>query len=162
MYYLTLTTLHIIFAGIWLVNFIVEPVLRKQIIINNNKSGERKFINLYLLFLNLFGMVGSIGILITGIALVIGSGFYGFFQFTANHWLTTKQVILIVIFILIGAGIIPTAKKIRSAVGSDLDSTQPISEDGYKSLEKIYLLGRIINILVLVNFILAITHRYIL
>lgn len=162
MYYLTLTTLHIIFAGIWLANFFIEPILRKQIIINNNKSGERKFINLYLLFLNLLGIIGSVGILISGILLVINSGLYGFFQFTANHWLTTKQVILLLILVIIGAGIIPNAKKIRLAIGSDLESTLPISEDGYKSLGKIYLLSRIVNILVLVNFILAIMHRYIL
>jgi hypothetical protein len=161
MYYLSIVTLHIIFAGIWLLNFAAEPVLRKQIIINKNKSGERKFINLYLLFVNLFGMTGSMGILLTGIALVVTSGFFGFFQFGANHWLATKQVLLVVIFTIIGAVIIPSAKKVRASIGKDLDSTIQIGEDGYKALDKIYLFGRIINMLVLINFILALTHRYI-
>ncbi len=82
MYYYTILTLHIVFAGIWLINFATEPVLRWQILTNKNKSGERKFISLYLTFANLLGMIGAIGILTTGITLVLNSG-YGFFRFSS-------------------------------------------------------------------------------
>src|SRR3989339_1279869 len=81
MYYYTILTLHIVFAGIWLINFATEPVLRWQILTNKNKSGERKFISLYLTFANLLGMIGAIGILTTGITLVLNSG-YVFFRIT--------------------------------------------------------------------------------
>ena len=91
MYFYTILTLHIVFAGMWLLNFVSEPVLRSQIVNNKNKSGERKFISLYLTFANFLGMIGAIGILVTGIALVLNSS-YGFFRMTDNHWLATKQI----------------------------------------------------------------------
>ena len=43
-YYPTLITLHIIFAGIWLVNFITGIIFKKLITTNKQKSGERKLI----------------------------------------------------------------------------------------------------------------------
>jgi hypothetical protein len=84
-------TMHIIFAGMWLINLISDSVLKRYILKNKNKSGEKKFIHLYLTFTNLFGMVGAMGILITGIVLVTLNPFYGFFQMNGNHWLTAKQ-----------------------------------------------------------------------
>lgn len=161
MYYLTILTLHIMFSGIWLINFLTEPIFRKQILINKNKNGQKKLIRLYLLLQNLIGMIGAIGIMLTGIFLVINSGSYGFFQFTANHWLTTKQIILVIILVLIGIGIIPNAKKVQSAIGNDLESTSDLNEVGNNALNKIYFFLKTINILVLINFILALTHRFI-
>ncbi|MBI3124994.1 MAG: hypothetical protein HYZ10_11380 [Ignavibacteriales bacterium] len=159
MYYYTILTFHIVFAGIWLINFATEPVLRWQILTNKNKSGERKFISLYLTFANLLGMIGAIGILTTGITLVLNSG-YGFFRMTDNHWLATKQILMIVLLIIIGAVLVPAAKKLRSALGNDLESGTPISDEGYKTLGKIFTLNKVINIIVLINFLFAITHRY--
>jgi len=159
MYFYTILTLHIVFAGIWLLNFVSEPVLRSQILTNKNKSGERKFISLYLTFANLLGIIGATGILVTGIALVLNSS-YGFFRMTDNHWLATKQILMIVLLVIIGAVLIPTAKKLRAAIGTDLESGTQISEEGYKTLKKIFTLNLVINIIVLINFLFAITHRY--
>lgn len=159
-FYPTLYTLHIIFAGIWLVNFISAPILKSFIIKNKQKTGEKKFIILYLTLANLLGMIGSIGILITGISMTVLNPGYGFFQMTANHWLTAKQIIMVILLLIIFIYVIPEAKKIRAALGSDLESSSPVSEEGYKHLEKMYKLGTIINTLVLVNFLFAITHRF--
>jgi len=79
---------------------------------------------------------------------------------TANHWLATKQIVMIILLLIIFLGVIPEAKKIRTAIGSDLESASEISQDGYEYLNKLYKLGTIINILVLINFIFAITHRF--
>lgn len=160
MYYYTILTLHIVFAGIWLLNIASEPILRRQIVTNKNKSGERKFISLYLTFANLLGMIGATGILLTGIFLVLNST-YGFFSMVDNHWLATKQILMVVLLIIIGAVIIPTAKKLRSVIGNDLESSTSISEEGYSSLKKLYLTNKVINIIVFINFLFAITHRYI-
>ncbi len=160
MYYYTILTLHIVFAGIWLLNLASEHILRWQIITNKNKSGERKFISLYLTFANLLGMIGAAGILLTGIFLVLNST-YGFFSMADNHWLATKQILMVVLLIIIGAVIIPTAKKLRSVIGNDLEATASISEEGYNSLKKLYLTNKVINIIVFINFLFAITHRYI-
>jgi hypothetical protein len=104
-------------------------------------------------------MIGAIGILVTGIALVLNSS-YGFFRMTDNHWLATKQILMVVLLIIIGAVLIPTAKKLRAAIGSDLESGTQITEEGYKTLKKIFTLNLVINIIVLINFLFAITHRY--
>ncbi|KAF0153074.1 MAG: hypothetical protein FD143_514 [Ignavibacteria bacterium] len=160
MYYYTILTLHIVFAGVWLINLASEPVLRNQIITNKNKSGERKFISLYLTFANLLGIIGAVGILFTGVFLVLNSA-YGFFSMADNHWLATKQMLMVVLLIIIGVVIIPTAKKLRRIIGADLESSASISEDGYNALKKLYLTNKVINIIVFINFLFAITHRYI-
>ncbi len=159
-YYLTILTLHILSAGIWLVNIFSDPILRGFIVRNRNKIGEKKFIHLYLTLVNFFGMIGSIGILITGITMVTLNPDYTFFQMNGNHWLTAKQILMVVLLALIGAFLIPTAKKIRTALGDDLESAAPISEEGYKNLSSLFKIGTAINIIVLINFLFAITHRY--
>lgn len=159
-YYSTIYTLHIVFAGIWLVNFFSDPILKKFIVKNRNKNGEKKFIHLYLTMGNFLGMIGSIGILLTGITMVSLNPNYTFFQMTGNHWLTAKQIIMVVILVLIGAFLIPTAKKTRAAIGTDLESNSFISDEGYNNLSKLFKIGTAINILIVINFLFAITHRY--
>ena len=153
-------TMHIIFAGMWLINLISDSVLKGYILKNKNKSGEKKFIHLYLTFTNLFGMVGAMGILITGIVLVTLNPFYGFFQMNGNHWLTAKQALMVILLIILGAFLIPTAKKVRTSIGNDLEKQGGLSEEGYKNLQKLFKLNMIINLIVLINFLFAITHRF--
>ncbi len=159
-FYPSIITLHIIFAGMWLSSFVSHPFLKSTIIRNKNKNGEKKFIHLYLTFSSRLGMITSLGILITGIIMVSMNPGYGFFQMSANHWLATKQIIMVAILVILGAYIIPTSKKLRTVIGQDLDNNAPISEEGYKSLYKLFKLGTTIGILVLINFLLAITHIY--
>lgn len=158
--YLLISKLHVVFAGIWLINLLTDFLLRRYIITNKNKIGEKKFIHLYLLFANLFGMIGAIGILITGITMVVQNPAYGFFRMSSNHWLATKQILMVVLLVILGGFIIPTAKKVRTAIGKDLENQNPLNEDGYKNLQKLFKLNTAINIIVLINFLLAITHRF--
>lgn len=153
-------TLHIIFAGMWLINLPSDSLLKVYIQKNANKSGEKKLIHLYLTFTNLFGMVGAIGILVTGIVLVSLNPFYSFFQMNGNHWLTAKQTLMVVLLIILGVFLIPTAKKVRASIGNDLDNPAGISGEGYKNLHKLFKLNMVINIIVLINFLFAITHRF--
>lgn len=127
---------------------------------NKAKEGEKKFIRLYLLFSNLFGMIGATGIIITGIIMVILHPYYEFFQMNANHWLTTKQILLVIILFIIFIYVIPAAKNLRLLLGNDLESNNPVSEEGYANLKRIYTLNTVINVLVLINFLFAITHRF--
>ena len=158
--YPTILTLHIIFAGIWLVNLISDSVLKGFISKNKGKQGEKKFISLYLLFSNLFGMIGAAGILLSGIVMIVLHPYYEFFQMSANHWLTTKQILLVILLFIIFIYVIPAAKNLRSLLGVDLESNDPVSDDGYANLKRIYTLNTIINVIVLINFLFAITHRF--
>ncbi|MHB8904932.1 MAG: hypothetical protein ACYC6D_02275 [Melioribacteraceae bacterium] len=157
--YMLISKLHAVFAGIWLINLLTDFLLRGYVITNKNKIGEKKFIHLYLTFANLFGMIGATGILITGIILVMNNPAYGFFSMSSNHWLATKQILMVLLLIILGGFVIPTAKKVRAAIGKDLENQSVISEDGYKNLQKLFKLNMAINVIVLINFLLAITHR---
>ncbi len=158
--YLLISKLHVVFAGIWLINLLTDSILRGYILTNKNKIGEKKFIHLYLTFANLFGMIGAIGILITGVTMVFQNPVYGFFSMASNHWLATKQILMVVLLVILGGFIIPTAKKVRDAIGKDLENQEMMNDEGYKNLKKIFKLNTAINIIVLINFLLAITHRF--
>lgn len=158
-YYPILITIHIIFAGGWLINFVIEPVIKRNISRSKGSPTEKIFISLYLKFSNLLGIIGATGILITGITMVILNPGFGFFQMTANHWLTTKQILMVILLLIIFLFIIPTAKKLRSKISVDLEK-EPFTEEAYNYLNKIYRLNTAINIIVLLNFLFAITRRF--
>lgn len=159
-YYPILITIHIIFAGGWLINFLIEQVIKKNISIRKGSPSEMVLVGLYLKFSNLLGIIGATGILITGITMVILNPGYGFFQMTANHWLSTKQILMVILLLIIFLFIIPTAKKLRSSLSIELDDKETFTEETYKYLNKIYRLNTIINIIVLLNFLFAITRRF--
>lgn len=159
-YYPTLITLHIIFAGGWLMSLLTDGILKKLISNKINSNDVKVFIGLYLKITNIFGIIGASGILLTGIVMVILNPGYGFFDMSANHWLATKQILMVILLLIIFVFIIPTAKRIRKEINTELEASSKISEDTNKLLSKIYKLNMAINIIVVLNFLFAITHRY--
>jgi len=152
--YPTFVTFHIIFAGMWLIYFITERVLKSQITNAHNLDLKNYSILVYIQFSNLFGVIGATGIIATGILMVMQNSSFGFFDMTNNHWLATKQILFIIILLNIFIGIIPTSKKI-------IDQMSITEDNGVdKLLSKFYRANMLINILVLLNFIFAITHRF--
>ncbi len=147
--YPTLVTFHILFAGIWLAFFLFELTFRKQI----QKKFDVDKISTYLKLTNIFGIIGSLGILITGILMVTMRSQYGFFDMTANHWLATKQIIFLIILILTTVMVIPNSKKVREKFKNNQ------LESNSKELGKLFITNQIINYLVVINFIFAVTHR---
>ncbi len=147
--YPTLVTFHILFAGIWLAFFVFEFTIRKQI----NKNLNVDNVSNYLKLTNVFGIIGSLGILVTGIFLVMINGQYGFFNMTANHWLATKQIIFLIILILTTSMVIPNSREVREK----LKNNKLVSDN--KELKKLFRANQIINYMVLINFIFAVTHR---
>ncbi len=156
--YQLIVTLHIIFVGIWLVNIPAGLILKKQISINKSQPIEGKFISLYLLFGNLFSMLGSIGILITGVVMIlINMKGYSFFYMKADHWLASKQIIMVVILFMTFFSVKPIIKKIKNY---SLKKNNASSDEMYSNLKKLYKFYMILNILVVLNFIFAVTHRF--
>lgn len=155
-FYPTIMTLHILSAGIWLVAFFLDIIFKKMIK-SKFDTPDKQTVTLYLLFGNKFGSIGSMGILITGILMVIMNPGYGFFDMTANHWLATKQVIMVVILVIIFAGIIPTAKKITDEISGNAESSTELQNN----LRKMFKLTASMNGLVILNLLLALTHRFI-
>lgn len=151
MFYLIVVTLHVLAAGIWLSGIIAESVLSKNISKSENQEAAY---SAYLKLVNLYGIIGSMGILLTGVWLVLDNMAYQFFQLSANHWLTTKQVLMVFILILLFSRLIPSAKKLRISVSSG--SNAELIAENFSKVKKTI---QIINVLVIINLILAITHR---
>jgi uncharacterized membrane protein len=157
-FYPTIMTLHIICAGIWLVAFFMDTIFKNKIK-SKFDNPDKQVISLYLLFGNLFGSIGSIGILITGILMVSMNPGYGFFDMTANHWLATKQIIMVIILIIIFAQIVPTGKKLKREIENNLEENS--TEELKGNLNKMFKINASVNGLVVLNLLLAITHRFI-
>ncbi|PID59268.1 MAG: hypothetical protein CR986_06575 [Ignavibacteriae bacterium] len=152
-HYSILVTFHIIFAGMWLIFFAADIILKRQInksVIGNTKE---EFISLYLKFTNLFGIVGSVGIAVTGIILVVLNPVWGFFDMSHAHWLATKQIIFIVILVITFAKMIPTSRKLRTAI---LDTNDSQIDKQFSAITK---LNKVVTILVILNFIFAVTRN---
>lgn len=156
-----LTVIHILSAVVWLGLVPADLVLRKNIRRSRGKSSEKKLISVYLHLVNITGMIGMTGIVITGVILTSILPYYQFFNFTVNHWLVTKQVIMVVLILLVFILLIPGARKVRLALGTEAESQVPLNEDVYGNLGRLETIITIINVLVLINFLLAITHRFI-
>lgn len=149
--YPLIVVLHILSAVIWLGFFPVELNLIKTIQ-NTEDMSLRTFILQKLLSLtNLTGIIGLTGIVLSGILMVIISPIYNFFEVKSNHWLTTKQVIILIIMILIFAFLIPVSKKLKNS-----DNEVTFS----KHLKSFIRIAYAEKILVLINFLLAAFHRY--
>lgn len=147
-----LTVIHILSAIVWLGYVPAELVLRRSVRENLGSSCQKDFVSVYLKIVNIAGIIGMTGLLISGILLVSVIPYYGFFSFHANHWLATKQVIMIILIILVFTMIIPKAKKVRiSSEKGNLD------ESLLKSLQSSIT---IVNVLVLINVLLALSRRY--
>jgi hypothetical protein len=153
-YYSTYVTLHIIFAGMWLIFFAAEIILKNQIENATKVDIKNKLMSIYLQFTNLFGIVGSVGIAVTGIIMVLLNPSWGFFDMSHAHWLATKQILFVIILLNTFLRIIPASKKLRTLISQDDNDTTYVQ---YRSVVKLNL---IINVLVILNFVFAITHRF--
>lgn len=155
-----LVVVHIISSVIWLGAFPAQLIIEKSLASAKGKPGERRLASVYLVLINIGGMAGMSGILVTGILLVSILPYYSFFNFSADHWLAAKQVIMVILLVLTFALIIPSGKKVRGLLGADLENNQPLSDEFYPALKKLSKVSLILNLLVLINFLLAITHRF--
>ncbi len=161
LYHAILLVIHILSAVIWLSFLPADLLLRQYIANSKGKPEQKKFISFYLKQGNLTGAIGMTGVLVTGILLVLNLPFYGFFDFSANHWLATKQIIMVILVFLTAFLIVPKAKALRTKLISDLNSNENLDDNFFKNLSGLYSVITLSNVLVLINLLLAITHRFI-
>ncbi len=148
-------TLHIVMAGIWLSYFIIENRLKVQIKNSNTKEAKILVVKQYLNVSRLFILLLSLGVTVTGILLVVFNSHYGFFNMSNNHWLATKQILFVIILVNVFVNLLPSVKKVTRLI------EQNSAENEYeKSLRKIFKANLLINILALLNFLFAITHKF--
>ncbi len=149
--YNIIVALHILIAGIWLSNVLLNLALK--LTGNNDDSKRSVLILFYLKYSNIIGMIGAVGILVTGIYMTAANPAYSFFQFSANHWLVSKQIVMIVILALVFALLIPNAKAIKK----QLQNGGGTADD--QLLGKLNKITWTINILVIINILFALSRR---
>ncbi len=157
-----LSVIHVVSAGLWLSLLIFGFILRGRMAQAKGTPEEKGLILTWISSMNILGIVGSLGVLLTGIIMSVMVDVYGFFKFAsgANHWLYTKQFVMVIILILIGAVMIPTAKKIKGLLLPDLKSDRPLGENAYALLGKLKRVDISISVLVILNILMAFTRYF--
>ncbi|MDP3684388.1 MAG: hypothetical protein Q8S01_10690, partial [Ignavibacteria bacterium] len=99
--YIFLRAIHIVSVIVWLGVIPADLLLRKIIRDKKGTESEKTLLSFWLKLTNLGGIVGLVGVLATGIFMSITLN-YGFFQFAsgANHWLYTKQFVIVIVILL--------------------------------------------------------------
>lgn len=143
--------IHSLSAVIWIGFFPVEISVIKTIKKETNEIVRKTLIQKLFSLKNMTGMIGAIGIILTGILLVIISPVYNFFEMKSNHWLTTKQFIILIILAITFLIIIPVSKKIKK-LSSEIDS--------HNHFRKFVIWSYTEKFLVLINFLMAFLHKY--
>ncbi|OQY75264.1 MAG: hypothetical protein B6D45_05805 [Ignavibacteriales bacterium UTCHB3] len=143
--------------------FFYDLILWGKIARAKGKPEEKGLINVWIISLNLIGHIGSVGVLFTGIVLSMLNTSYGFFRFASglNHWLYTKQFIMVVILILIIFVMTPVVKRIKRLLLPALLSEEPLPEESYILVDKLKRVDISVNLLVMLNILLAFS-RYLI
>ncbi|MBS1902123.1 MAG: hypothetical protein JSS75_00265 [Bacteroidetes bacterium] len=100
------------------------------------------------------GMIGGIGLLITGGAMA-GIAHYGWFDFTNYGWLAWKQTIYIVILAVNFGTMMPVAKKTMPLVMGQIKSGGLATDEIRSGASKAAMIGIIMNALGIINLILG-------
>ena len=155
-----LRAIHIISIIIWLGIIPADLLLRKIIREKKGTESEKTLLSFWLKLTNLGGMVGLTGVLVTGILMSMTLG-YGFFQFAsgANHWLYTKQFLIVFVIILTAVFVIPSGKKVRIEIEKSVASNSALTGETYKNISKLEKVFTTINILIVINLLLALTRN---
>ncbi|MDP1994549.1 MAG: hypothetical protein Q8K40_04800 [Ignavibacteria bacterium] len=158
--YVFLRAIHIISVIVWLGVIPADFLLRKVIRDKKGTESEKTLLSFWLKLTNLGGIVGLTGILVTGIFMSITLN-YGFFQFAsgANHWLYTKQFVMVIVIILTAAFIIPSGKKVRLEIEKSVAKNSALTEETYKNITKLGKILTTVNILIFINLLLALIRN---
>ena len=152
-----LLTFHIISAGIWISQFPLSLLLNQVTKRMAGTPGERAITMARGQLLGGLGQYGGMGILITGLGLILleGLGFLGIGGPTPA-WLMIKQVIYVIALILVFAVIQPAGKRAALAMQQAAQSGGPVSEEARAAARRAEQVSHLLNLLVLVNIILAV------
>jgi hypothetical protein len=144
--------IHIISAGLWIAQFPVSLLLDQ---VRKNISAEAlpAFRMTQGRVLSGLGQLGGMGIILSGFGLIWADG-WGLFNLTAPTpaWLVIKQIFYVVAMGIVGALVVPGQRKMMQA------TTQA---DADAAVNRAILASHIVNLIVLVNIVLAVWKPYI-
>lgn len=148
--------LHVISAALWLSVIPAAMILNKEIKASAKTPAGPGLIRSLVKFIGFAGNVGGNGVLITGIIMVLTFGYYSFFQFDGNHWLTSKQFLMVFLLVIVFAVVIPASKKIKAGLESN---TSSVSDEVMKQVGKLVTWSYISGVMIVLNFLFAYSRR---
>ncbi len=152
-----LLALHIISAGVWFSQFPLHFILngiQKRLA---GTPGEQTATMVKGQLLGGLGQIGGLGILVTGLGLIILEG-YGFLGIggATPAWLFIKQIIYVIALVLVFVVIQPAGKRAAAAMQQAAQTGGPLSPEARAASARAEQLSLLLNLLVFVNIILAV------
>jgi hypothetical protein len=150
--------LHIISAGCWTAEIIVELVSRPFLRANEGQPLEANLMLLRARIQSTLGSLGGFGILFTGFGLIAvdGLGFLGIGGGVTPTWLFIKQVIFLIALILVFTLLIPASVRGTRQLVEATRRAGSVTPEIRQLYTRVDFIGRFNNLLVLVNIILAV------
>jgi len=121
MLYTLFVVLHILSAGVvigLITVAVIGTAMRRKV---QGTPGEIASIRSAAMMAPIMGNIGSIGLLVSGVALTLLQ--YSFFPFTSLPWLALMQTDFVIIMAIVGAIIAPRGKKILTMANAELSSS---------------------------------------
>jgi hypothetical protein len=149
--------LHILFASMTLALLPVSLILRGRMEKAKGTPGEIVTMGNMLWLGRMMGMIGGLGILIAGAALVSLES-YKWFAFSEFPWLAWKQTIFAGILVINFAFMMPLGKKLGGLIGAQMASGNAIATEEMRALgAKIGIFGLLMNLLALTAMALGVS-----
>ena len=149
--------LHILFASMTLALMPVSIILKKRMEQAKGTPGELATMGNMLILGKTMGMIGGLGILVTG-GTMVSLESYKWFAFSEFPWLAWKQTIFATILIINFALMMPTAKKMGQLIGARIASGQNTATDEIRALGgKTAIYGILMNLLALTAMTLGVS-----
>ncbi len=156
MWHTFFVVLHILSVGVFIglvTSTMIGTSLRKKVI---GTPAELASIRMGSVVAPIMSMIGSIGVLVSGIVLTMMN--YSFFPFDSIPWLALMQVIFLIIMAISGAILVPTGKKILAMASAELASpnaAKGASAELRALVAKQYMTSHVAALLLLLNIILG-------
>ncbi len=154
--YTIFVILHILSVGViigLLVSTIIGTALRKKVM---GTPAEIAAMRNGAVMAERMSMIGSNGILITGIVMTLLQ--YSFFPFGSFPWLAIKQVVFVIILAISFSMLMPNGKKIHKRADEELagpNAARGASDDLRKMVNRQYAIVMFVALLVLINVTLG-------
>lgn len=152
-----LLALHIISAGIWFAQLPLELFYRRMRKQAEGTPAELTILTTSLQVVSSMGQTGGMGILVTGLALVIleGLGFLGIGGATPT-WLVIKQIIYLILLAMVFTLIRRAGSQMEIALEKAKAANGVVTAEIRGLSERISQISLAHNLLVLVNILLAV------
>jgi hypothetical protein len=152
-----LLALHIIAAGIWIAQLAAEAGFVAVMRGSQGKPIELPLLMAQGRVISFMGQVGGIGILLTGFGLLWASNlsFLGIGGFTPT-WLLIKQIVYLAAMLIVFVALVPQQRKIMPKIIEAARGTPTVTPEIRQLNTRLTWISRFIDLLVLVNIILAV------